>query len=198
LVARRPAWKLLAVAGLFAAIVLTHSIWLGWLGDFLTVEQEPVRADLVVVLAGDAYGHRILKGAELVKRGFAPLVLVSGPPGYYDLHENELAIPFAVRRGYPVQYFIPFPNDAHSTIEEAAALLPELERRRARRVIVVTSDFHSRRALRTLRARWNGIDIRMVPATDEFFTPHGWWHSREGRKTFLLEWTKTFASLVGM
>lgn len=196
--ARRPAWKLLAVAGLLVAIVLTHSMWLGWLGDFLTVEQEPVRADLIVVLAGDSYGHRILKGAELVKRGFAPLVLVSGPPGYYDLHENELAIPFAVRRGYPAEYFIPLPNEAHSTKEEAGALLPELERRGARRVIVVTSDFHSRRALRTLRARWTGIDIRMVPASDEFFTPHGWWHSREGRKTFLLEWTKTFASLVGM
>jgi hypothetical protein len=38
----------------------------------------------------------------------------------------------------------------------------------------------------------------MVAAPDEFFSAYGWWHTREGRKTFFLESTKTFASMVGM
>ena len=38
----------------------------------------------------------------------------------------------------------------------------------------------------------------MVAAPDEFFSPYGWWHTREGRKVFFLEWSKTLASSVGI
>lgn len=190
--------KLLVVAALLVLMALTHSLWMAWMGAWLVQADEPFRADVVVALAGDPYGHRILKAAELVKNGFAPKVLVSGPPGFYDLHESDLAIPFVVRRGYPAEWFVPVPHNGHSTDEEARAVLPELTKFHAHRVIVVTSDYHTRRAFRILRADWPGIEIRMVPAPDEFFTANGWWHTREGRKTFLLEWTKTLTGMAGI
>jgi uncharacterized SAM-binding protein YcdF (DUF218 family) len=186
------------LAAVAVLIALSHSVWMGWMGTCLVDAEKPVRADLIVVLAGDVYGHRILKGAELVKAGYAPSIVVSGPPGFYGLHENELAIPFALRHGYPEAWFIPFPHDALSTRDEARALLPEIEKLHARRVDVVTSDYHTRRALSMVRAAWPGVEIHMVAAPDEFFTPQGWWHTREGRKTFFLEWTKTLASLAGL
>jgi uncharacterized SAM-binding protein YcdF (DUF218 family) len=187
-----------AILAATVLIALSHSVWMGWMGACLVNAEKPVRADLIVVLAGDVYGHRILKGAELVKAGYAPSIVVSGPPGFYGLHENELAIPFALRHGYPAAWFIPFPHDALSTRDEARVLLPELEKLHARRVNVVTSDYHTRRALSMVRAAWPGIEVHMVAAPDEFFTPDGWWHTREGRKTFFLEWTKTLASLAGL
>jgi uncharacterized SAM-binding protein YcdF (DUF218 family) len=190
--------KLLVVAALIVILALTHSLWMGWMGAWLVHSDPPFRADVIVALAGDAYGHRILKAAELVKGGFASKVLVSGPPGFYDLRESDLAIPFVVRRGYPSEWFVAVPHDAHSTEEEGRALLPELIKRQAHRVIVVTTDYHSARALRQLRPSWPGIEIRMVTAPDDFFSAHGWWHNREGRKIFLLEWTKTLTSLVGI
>lgn len=179
-------------------VILTHSLWMGWMGAFLVDSERPSHADVIVVLAGDPYGHRILRAAELVKQGYAPKVLVSGPGGVYDLHECDLAIPFVVRRGYPAAWFVPVPHNAHSTEEEARAFFPVLEKLHAHTVIAVTSDYHSRRALRTLRGGWPGIEVHMVAAGDDFFSPYGWWHTREGRKTFFLEWTKTFASLVGL
>ena len=196
---RRSLGTNLAILSLLVVLIaLTYSTWMGWMGAFLVQGESPARADLVVVLAGDPYGRRILKGAELVKEGYAPNVLVSGPAGFYGLHESDLAIPFAVKRGFPASWFIAFPHEAHSTDEEARAIWPELRKRSAHRVLVVTSDYHTRRALHTLRARWPDIDVRMVATPDEFFSPYGWWHTREGRKTFFLECTKTFASLVGM
>ena len=179
-------------------VILTHSVWMGWMGASLVSAERPLHADVIVVLAGDPYGHRILRAAELVKDGYAPKVLVSGPAGVYDMHESDLAIPFAVRRGYPAAWFIPVPHNSHSTEEEARALFPAIEKLHAQTVIAVTSDYHTRRAQRALRAGWPGIEIHMVAAPDEFFSPYGWWRSREGRKSFILEWTKTFASLVGM
>jgi len=190
--------KILIVAALVAFAALTHSVWMGWMGAWLVHSDAPFHADVIVTLAGDPYGHRILKAAELVKSGFAPKVLVSGPGGFYDLHECDLAIPFVLRRGYPAEWFIPVPHNAHSTQQEGLALLPELTKLHAHRVIVVTTDYHTARARRVLSADWPGIEIRMVAAPDEFFTAHGWWHNREGRKIFLLEWTKTLTSLAGM
>lgn len=185
-------------AVLLLLLLMTHSTWMGWMGGLLVHAETPSRADVIVVLAGDPHGNRILRGAELVKRGYAPKVLVSGPGGAYDLHECDLAIPFVVRRGYPASWFIPVPHSGHSTDEEGRALFPVLQKMHAHTVLVVTSDYHTRRAWRTLRPEWPDIDIHMIAAGDEFFSPSGWWHTREGRKTFLLEWTKTFAAAVGM
>lgn len=190
--------NLLILAAILLVAALTHSIWMAWMGEWLVHSDAPFPADVIVVLAGDFYGNRILKGAELAKQGYAPKVLVSGPAGLYGLHECDLAIPFAVRRGYPAALFLPVPHESHSTDEEAIVFAGELAKLRAHRVIVVTSDFHTGRARRILHSRWPGVEFRIVAAHDAYFTPDGWWRNREGRKIFLLEWTKTFASLVGM
>jgi hypothetical protein len=42
------------------------------------------------------------------------------------------------------------------------------------------------------------MTMRVVAAKDAYFTPDGWWHTREGRKRFALEWMKTLTELVGM
>ena len=119
---------------------------------------------MIVVLAGDFSGNRILKAADVARQGFAPHVLVSGTSGEYGFHETDLAIPFAVRHGFPQSYFIALPNDARSTKDEAAEVLAALAKR--------------------------NVHLN--------FTADGWWHNREGRKTFLLEWTKTVGTWFGM
>ncbi len=179
-------------------LAVSYPVWLGWVGAFLVKSEAPFRADMIVVLAGDGMGHRILKGGELVEQGYAPRVLVSGPPGFYGRSEDSLAIPFAVEHGYPLDYFIAFPNASHSTVEEAQAILPELQKRGVRKFILVTSDFHTARAGRIYHARAKGLDMRVVAAADEYFTAKGWWRTREGRKTVFLEFSKTIANLFGL
>jgi len=157
-----------------------------------------VHADMIVVLAGDFSGNRILTAADLVRRGFAHQALISGPSGEYGMYESELAIRFAERHGFPQSYFIPLNHDARSTREEAADIVAALNQRNVHRVDVVTSDFHTRRAGNILHARAAGIEIHMVAAPDPYFSANGWWKNREGRKTFLIEWMKTVATWLGM
>jgi uncharacterized SAM-binding protein YcdF (DUF218 family) len=190
--------KFIVIAGVAAVLAVSYPIWLGWVGGFLVKSEEPFHADMIVVLAGDGMGHRILKGGELVEQGYAPRVLVSGPSGYYGRTEDSLAIPFAVEHGYPQDYFIGFPNASRSTVEEAQAILPELQRRGVKKFILVTSDFHTARAGRIYHARANGFEMRVVAANDEYFTAKNWWRTREGCKTVFLEWTKTIANLFGI
>lgn len=181
-----------------AAVAITSHLWLSALGGYLVRAERPAHADMIVVLAGDSSGNRILTAGELVRRGFASKALVSGPSGQYGLHETDLAIPFAVRHGYPESYFIPLPNDDRSTRDEAADVLVALRQQRVHSIDVVTSDYHTHRAGNIYRAQAPNLEIHMVAAPDVYFTPDGWWKSREGRKTFLLEWMKTVATWIGM
>jgi uncharacterized SAM-binding protein YcdF (DUF218 family) len=171
--------------------ILLHARILTALAGYLDQSGPPEKADAVFVLAGDASGQRILKGAELVRQGYAPRAIVSGPAGDYGYYECDLAIPFAVKAGYPGSEFVPFPNHAHSTREEAAAAAEELRSLGAHRVLLVTSLYHTRRAGSLFRAAAPGLKFIVVSAPDENFNPDGWWRNREARKTFLIEWLKT-------
>jgi len=187
------------MALVLALAAVAHAWWLTALGRLLVHDDGPARADIAVVLAGDYYGNRVVRAAELVKQGYVPQVLVSGPNMFYGLCECDPEIAFAVKRGYPESWFIRAPNEAHSTHQEAAAIVADLRRRGVHRFLLVTSDFHTARAGRIFaRAAAPDLQMRVVAAPDRYFRADGWWRNREGQKTFLMEWMKTVATAVGI
>jgi uncharacterized SAM-binding protein YcdF (DUF218 family) len=181
-----------ALAAAALLIILFHTPVLTAMGRFLVKAGPPEQADIVVVLAGDGFGRRILKAAELVQQGWAPKILVDGPSGNYG-YECDLAIPFAVKAGYPESYFIHFEIPAHSTKEEAEAVTAKLHSMGVKRVLLVTSNYHTRRSGKIFHRAAPDVEFFVVAAPDENFKPESWWRNREASKTFLLEWTKTIA-----
>jgi uncharacterized SAM-binding protein YcdF (DUF218 family) len=166
-----------------------------FLGRYLVYSQRPQPADLILVLAGDFYGPRVLKAADLAKQGYAPLVLISGGP-YDHGTEGEYAIAFLATRGYSTRPFESFGHHAHSTIEEAVALRGELYRRHVKRVILVTSDFHSRRSAIVFRLFCPGIGFISVPGAEPYFHADRWWMDDISRRLFYSEWTKIFGTVL--
>lgn len=183
----------LIVAAAVLLLILFHAPVLAALGNFLVQASPPQKADVIVVLAGDGYGRRILAGAELVRQGYAPKALISGPSGNYGNYECDLAIPFAVKAGYPESYFLHFEHGARSTEEEARLVTQKLHSMGVRQAMLVTSNFHTRRAGRIFRKAAPDIEFFVVSAPDEYFKPDSWWRDREARKIFLYEWMKTVA-----
>jgi uncharacterized SAM-binding protein YcdF (DUF218 family) len=183
----------LALAGWFS-----RNLWLPWFGRVLIRDDGPAKADIAVVLAGDEFGHRVEKAGDLLRAGYVPAVLVSGPP-YYNIHESDVAIGYAASKGYPAACFISLPNSAHSTREEAAVVLRELARRGVHSFLLVTSDYHTARAGRIYRAQIQpgGPEMRVVAARDEYFRANSWWRNREAQKTVFFEWSKTVATALG-
>lgn len=186
----------LAVAVLLGLVF--HNAVLAGLGSYLVKAQPPEKADIAVVLAGDADGNRILAAAQLVRRGYVPKVLVSGPGGIYGYHECDLAIPFAVTAGYPQSYFLHFENEARSTKEEAHDTIARLRQLGAHKILLVTSDYHTRRAGKIFRSAAPDLQFVVVAAPDSNFTPGGWWHSRQGEKIAFIEWIKTITEPFGI
>jgi uncharacterized SAM-binding protein YcdF (DUF218 family) len=181
---------------LFAAVF--HTAILGAMGGYLVSAAAPEKADIAVVLAGDSSGNRILKAGDLVRAGYVPRALVSGPSGMYGFHESELAIRFAEHAGYPESYFLAFPNEARSTQTEAEAILPELRRQGVHTFLLVTSDYHTHRAGRIYRAMAPDLRCIVVASPDPYFSADGWWKNREGRKTFAFESMKTVSEWFGL
>jgi uncharacterized SAM-binding protein YcdF (DUF218 family) len=179
-------------------LILLHAPILAALGSYLVNAGPPQQADIAFVLAGDPSGSRILKASELVRQGFAPKLIVSGPSGNYGWYECDLAIPFAVKAGYPESYFVHFEHDSRSTMEEARLAVAKLKQIGVKRVLVVTSDYHTRRTGKIFRALQSDLVFDVVAAPDNNFKANGWWHSREGRKTFMFEWMKTIAEWIGL
>ena len=182
-----PTVLILALAG------LTANWWLPSLGRFLVQADPPAKAPVAVVLAGDNHGLRILRGAQLQRDGFVEKVLVSGVPGIYGLYESDLAVRFAVARGYPEAAFEALHLDYKSTQEEAHVIVGELKRRGIRSVLVVTSDYHTKRAGWIFRHTAPWMEIRMIEAPDRYFRRDHWWVDRESGQRAFDEWTKLIA-----
>jgi uncharacterized SAM-binding protein YcdF (DUF218 family) len=182
---------ILAVAAVLLAVF--HTAFLAALGNFLVKAGPPQKADVIVVLAGDGFGHRILTAGKLIEEGYAPNALISGPDGNYGIYECDLAIPFAVRAGDPEAYFTHLEHHARSTVDEAKEVVSKLREMGAKRVILVTSNYHTRRSGKIYRRAAPDIDFIVVAAPDEFFKPDSWWHNREASKIFVYEWMKTVA-----
>ncbi|MCU1259824.1 MAG: hypothetical protein JWO80_2709 [Bryobacterales bacterium] len=194
---RRVAWIAGVLACLVVLLFLTRTIWFRWMGEMLVQTQPPFQADMICVIGGDWFGNRILEGAKLAKEGYAPKVMVSGNGYLYGQYECDAAVDFAVKRGYDEKYFIKLRYPAHSTRDEAHAIVPELRRRHVKRYILVTSEFHTERAGRIFREVAPDLELHVVASPDTLHWDN-WWEDREGRKTFLMEWTKSLTSRVGI
>ncbi|HEX7618870.1 MAG TPA: YdcF family protein, partial [Verrucomicrobiae bacterium] len=103
------------------------------------VDSGPVKADAIVVLGGWVT-ERPERAAELFKQGEAPKILVSG---FGDGVSNEKLL----EKEGVTNAAISLENKSRTTRENAEFSIPLLRQMGAHRVIIVTSWYHSRRAL---------------------------------------------------
>lgn len=159
------------------------------------VVDEPLeKAQAIVVLGGDnVQGDRVRHAAELYRQGWAPRVVLSGSSFRTYFNEAELMQREATNLGVPPDHLILVRQHATSTLEEALALRPVLAQHNFRKIIVVTSNFHTRRARRIFRSVYQkqGTQVIVSAAPDSDFNPARWWQQREGRAAFVLELLKS-------
>lgn len=126
---------------LFLVALLALLVAVAWFfpEQILTVDSGPVKVDAMVVLGG-AESDRVGRAAQLFKAGEASQVICSG---YGDAAVNKF---FLIKAGVPTKD-IQLEAQSRTTRENAEFSIPLLRALGARRVIIVTSWYHSRRAL---------------------------------------------------
>jgi uncharacterized SAM-binding protein YcdF (DUF218 family) len=121
----------------------------------LTVRTPVEAADVIVVLGGDG-PRRAWRAAEIYRTGVAPRVLVTGAGDCAGIRD------LMVQAGVPAGS-IELECASHTTWENAVFSTPLLAAMDARRAILVTSWFHTRRALATFALVMPQIDWMSAP-----------------------------------
>ena len=181
--------SLLFVIVLCAVLYFARGPILRFAGETWVVEDPLDRADAIIVLSDDNfYADRATHAADLYRHGMAPIVVASGRrlrpyAGIAELMEHDL-----IERGVPKDKIVRISHNAENTREEAQALAQQALERKWRSVIVVTSNYHTRRAryifLHVFPAQ---TQVRVSGAQDGDFDPQHWWQSRKSLKEFTRE-----------
>ncbi len=180
---------LLFLAILCAVVYFARHPIMRFAAESWVVDEPAAHADVILVLGDDNfYADRATHAAELFRQGVAPEVVVSGRrlrpnAGICELMEHDL-----IERGVAKDKIEKFTHDANSTREEAEALAKLLKERRWKSAVIVTSNYHTRRARYIFdRIFPAGIVVTVASARDGDFDPERWWEKRQSVKLFLRE-----------
>ena len=164
----------------------------------LMLTDPLVPADVVIALGGDARCMRERGAADLYKRGFAPRVIVSGVPYAWGIHTGDAAKRYVTSLGVPPDDILVLRKSWNTRLEaiDVAGLMRQNGWHSA---IIVTSPFHSRRALYTFRRYASEFTFYSAPLPTEppEWQPERWW-SRRGDMGFTVrEFFAWINTLVG-
>jgi len=177
---------ILALILLFTGVAL---FFFSRAGSYLVI-NAPQRSDVMIVLAGGGGSSRFLQAIRLQKMGYAPLILVDAGTAaeFYGKSEADLVLDYL--RSTDQTGALVCPTTSDSTFDEAADVRRCMRRTGALSAIIVTSDFHTRRALEIFRKRlpqyeWSAAASSAPANAAEQYWKHRWW-----AKTVIDEWEK--------
>jgi len=172
-------------------VLLLLATWslIAWAGArWLVVEAPLEHADAIVVLSGSAtYVERTQEAAALFKEGRSLKIILTNDNQQGGWSSEEQRNPFfyerataeLMRAGVPMSAIEFIPQPVYSTRDEAAALRSYSDGQGLHSLIVVTSAYHSRRALSTFRAAFatSSVTIGLEHPETGLQTPRPatWW-----------------------
>jgi uncharacterized SAM-binding protein YcdF (DUF218 family) len=171
---------LVAVIFLLAVLYLARHPIFRLVGEGWVVEDTLDRSDAIFVLSDDNfYADRATRASQVYRQGLAPIVVASGRrlrpyAGVAELIEHDL-----IERGVPKDKILRVAHDADNTREEAITLAQVAQQKKWRSIIVVTSNFHTRRARYIFSHVFpKDTKVRITGARDGDFDPDRWWEKR--------------------
>jgi uncharacterized SAM-binding protein YcdF (DUF218 family) len=173
------------------SVVLTVLVlaFLAVSGRFLVLDQAR-ESDVILVLAGET-DHRPARALELLNQGYAPRLIldVEAQSKMYQWSEGDLAQKYAEGLGRAQSITI-CRIDGLSTKEEAISAARCLRQVGGKNVLLVTSDYHTRRALSIFKREVPDRNFSVAAAFDAREFGVKWWQHREWAKVNFLEWLR--------
>ena len=162
-------WLILGVLAVSGVLLLTsgsQAFSIFW-RRCLVVSVPLEKADALIVLGGEPLA-RPQEAARLYNRGVSPVIYVTGEG---DSSRNRQVL---MSSGVPSSAIL-LETKATTTFENAMMLKPLLEKAHITSALIVTSPFHSRRALATFRKLIPGVRFGVVDASIS------WWEKPQGQ-----------------
>ena len=181
-------WMASSRAWIFAVVIAALLAFAAEAGNILVLDH-PEKSDLILVLAGET-SYRPALGLRLLSQGYGRRMLIDVPADakIYEFTELQLAekyihdLPQASSIGICPIEGLSTKLESHD-VEKCLAREPA-----AASILIVTSDYHTRRALSVFRHQIPGKSFSIAAANEpaEFGTQ--WWIHRQWAKTCVNEW----------
>ncbi len=191
------------IGGLTLVALLLAAAVFPFLGRLLESADAPAAAEAIVLLNGNPV--RGIYGAELYKKGLAPVIFVGRPEfsaprelvalGMSYAREEEDSLRCLALMGVPRGAIRLFGQGHVSTVEEVETLRRELGFS-PKSLLVVTAGFHSRRARLVFEKVFPETQILVCPDPQEALEPR-WWKDRQSALKVVLETAKMAYYLGG-
>ncbi|MGP0021529.1 MAG: YdcF family protein [Candidatus Sulfotelmatobacter sp.] len=175
------------IAGvLLAALLLAFAANAGR----VLVVDAPQPSDVILVLAGET-DRRPARALQLLEQGYGRRVVIDVPADATIYGSTELQLAEKYVQGLPQTSSIRIcPIQGLSTRDESHDAEKCLAGESGNRILIVTSEFHTRRALSIFRHEVRGKSFSVAVARDETQFGTRWWAHRQWAKTCLDEWLK--------
>ena len=168
------------LCAVLALLLLSGLVAWRYSDRLLTVDSGPVTGDVLVVLGGGG-GERPKRAAELYKKQAAPKILCTGDG---DCESNRRML---IDLGVPADAILT-ECESRNTWENARNSIALLRAQGFKRVILVTSWYHSRRALNCFRHC--GDDLEFFSRPSYFGAARESWNQEGVRKYIKAEYAK--------
>jgi len=156
----------------------------------ILVLDAPQPSDLILVLAGET-DHRPEHALELLHQGLGKRVLIDVPADTKIYNTLQLDVAERYVHSLPDSASVRIcPIVGLSTREETQDVKKCLTPEDGSRILIVTSDFHTRRALSIFRHQLHDKTFSVAASHEPTEFGTRWWTHRQWAKTFAGEWTK--------
>ena len=161
----------LIVATCYGLIFCSPLVWFA--GNQLAVRHDPKVADAIVVFSGDgessyinqSYQRRTLDAIQYFKAGYAPLIILSSGKDQ-TFSEVEIIRSLLINRGVPQQAIQIVGEYPRSTFENVELVKGILTVRGVKSILLITSPYHSRRALLVWKKSMPELLVSAPPVVD--------------------------------
>jgi len=190
-------------------IIASHPVWMPLAAKFLMVKDDVQKADAVVILSGDWKFDRERKAIDLYKKGFADKIIrvlemenisfeVIKRLLNSEVTQGQIYTKFFETNGVNKESVILGDAVATSTFDELKAARGIILKNHFKSIILVTSDYHMRRALITAKWVFRSGGVRLYHATvhSADFNPNRWWLHERSIKEVIFEYLNSGFYLI--
>lgn len=172
-------------------LVIFHVQVLTLLADFLIIKDHLQKVDAIVVLSGDTMGGRVPKGVALFKEGYSRKIVMIGGLIQWNTDEPDIMKKHAIALGLKESDILVV-NQGKSTYAQAKRMLEIMKNNNFKSAIVVTSNFHTRRARYIFKKTFSKNKYNLIVSASDTkrFNPSRWWKNSGYAKILFYEYTK--------
>lgn len=189
---------------IFVFLIAAWGFCAPFLAERLIVEKTLEKADVIVVLGGSSvFIERTQKAAQLFKQGVAPKIVLTNDgtnagwskkewrnPPYVELAKQSL-----IGQDVPDEAIEILPEQVNGTFDEAELLQKKTVENGWKSVLIVTSAYHTRRALWTFEKVFAeteiAIGIASAPTGQQTPSAFYWWLMPRGWQMVAGEYVKS-------